>query len=158
MMRRYAFCALVLAACGNGGLTGSWGSTNVPFTFGSTQMTLDPTITFDDKNNATIKLVAHQQAIQDIVATAEGTFTSTSTQLTLTLPKQISAKAGDITQTATTDPDGAQCITISSAKLCFPSPQTNAYAITGDKLTMTVNYKVQDGAVSPLGLQLTKSK
>ena len=156
-MRRFAaLCALVLSACGSGSLTGTWSATGVPFTFGSTAMTLYPTVTFDDKNNATIKLVAHEGDIV-ITATAQGTFTSTSTQLTITLPNTISAKSGDTTLTATKDADGAQCVTIAGAKLCFPSPQTNTYAIAADKLTMTVNYKVQDGAVSPLALQLTKS-
>lgn len=147
--------ATMLTGCGTT-VVGKWSATKVPFVLG---LTLDTTINFDDKNNLTIDLTANNSSGALVVAKATGLYKTSDKNLELTLNTQIIAKdgSGGTLPTQTAD-DGAQCITVASALVCFPSPQTAPYEILADKMNITIKYKVGDAAETPLAIQVTKSK
>lgn len=147
--------ALSLVGCGTS-VVGTWKATKVPFLLG---FTMDPTLTFDEKNNLKVDIAVNSGATSVLTAVATGKYKLGANDLELTFDTQIAAKDGSgaalPTQTSDT---GAQCITFAGAVICFPSPQKSAYQIQGDKMNVIIKYKVGDEAEASLPIQVTKGK
>ena len=143
-----AILACVVTACGGDNLNGKWK--------GNGKLHSD-TLQADVGYTAAATFKSATSAYQidlTIGAPINGTMTMTGTysddgkQLTLKTVTASTQSAGITVEAA--PPAGYTCLNLSLTEVCFKTPQTNAYTVEAQTLTINVQFASADPGVTPL--------
>lgn len=157
-----AALALGASACGPS-IDGTWyqakGTTPLPekICSGGCLLDVEATMVLDDPAKTfDLTLNMAYTALHDSVD-AHGTYELEGTDMTLTFEGfTIDPASGNKASVGT---DGSQCIALkgfANTTVCFPSPQTHAYTLEGDKLTITLDNVIAGAAVSQTTLEMER--
>ena len=154
-LRTLSYFSLSLVACGGSSLVGTWSGNNIPTTI--TQISaVDATVTFTagDMNAKITAKDATNMKVADISAAA--TYTSTDTQITMTLTSVSGTNNSGGALTTSTSGMGtteALCVTPPGVDpVCITKVQTSSYTIKGTEL----NTQIQTSTGTVIPLKLTK--
>jgi hypothetical protein len=158
-LARSLFFALALSACASADpLDGTWrqpnGTTSLP---DGTPLSVDATL---DLQSATstfdLDIVLAVGGLTDSID-ARGAYIDGGDELTLRIDAiTVTPESGN---TAYVADDGSQCVVLmgfGGANVCFPTPQTNPYTLSGDTLAITIDQSITGAPVSETRLTLTR--
>ncbi|MBW2462765.1 MAG: hypothetical protein JRH11_14030, partial [Deltaproteobacteria bacterium] len=157
--------ALTTSACtGADAMGGAWtdpdATTRMPAHLGGGILNVDATLILDaDVAPATfdLNLNLETEGLTDSIV-VQGTYVDNGPDLTLT----VTGFAIDPTSGNTADvaEDGSQCVYMEGfggAGVCFPVPQTKAYALAGDSFDITIVQAIAGADASLTQLNLSRS-
>lgn len=145
-------------------MTGAWvqsdATTPLPAAVGGGDLDIDATLTLDGATSpATFHLLMTLEAsgLADTIE-AEGTYIDGGSDLTLTFTGFVIDP--DSGNTTTIAEDGSQCVILqgfAGTPVCFRTPQTNAYSVGDDTLTVILDHEIAGAPESQTLLTLTRS-
>ncbi len=159
-----AVAALVVACGGGSPVVGTWNQPNgtiaVPAALGGGTVDSQNTLTFDDSvspHTFALEMDLQFMGLTDTLK-AHGTYTDDGANLAMTFTGfDVAAGSGDTASVV----DGNRCITLAplaGATVCFATPQTAAYSVAGDTLTIAIDNEIVGGDMAPTTLTLARSK
>ncbi len=159
-LRLLCVLAAVLAAscAGADPLDGTWRQTDAVVSLpDGTPVDLDATVVLAG-GSFEMHLALSTMGLSDVID-AYGTYEDTGDELALTWGGfTIDPASGN---EARVDENGRHCITqngFGGAEVCFPSPQSSAYGLEGDALTLTIQEAIITQDVGQTELSLTREE
>lgn len=155
----------LLAACSGSSdpVVGTWnepnGTIQIPQALGGGSLDDAVTLTFDDTASPSkfdLKMALSFQGLTDTLD-AQGTYTVKDGSVTFDFTG-FALAAGDTSSVAD---DGSQCVTLNAlagATVCFTTPQTDAFQLSGDTLTLAIDNRIVGADAAPTTLTLTRGK
>jgi hypothetical protein len=166
MLRRLVAAStlgLLAAACGGADpVSGSWNQPNgaiaIPATLGGGTVDANVTLSFDDTVSPPtfdLKMDLSFMGLTDKLD-AQGTYAESGGSMTLDFTGfAIAPGSSDTSNTESGNP----CITLNDlagATVCFMTPQTDGFQVTGDTLTIAIDNQIAGGDAAPTTLTLSR--
>jgi len=161
----FSFTLLVLSStlgCASGEpLTGTWtqpnATTQLPPSLGGGILNVNATLLGSSPRAFDMTLALETLGLTDTIR-LRGTYVQAGTDLTLELSGFVIDPAS--MNTSRVSATGEQCIVLmgfAGTEVCFPTPQTHPYSVSGNTLTMTLDHEIAGAATSQTHFALTRS-
>lgn len=160
-MRSLIMVSLLAVACGGSSVSGTWNEPNgtipVPQALGGGNVQTNNTLVFATDDTFTLTMQLQFMGLTDTLA-AKGTYKDDGSSVAMTFTGfDVAQGSGDTAETI----DGNECVTLAAlagATVCFATPQSAAYTVSGSTLTIAIDNEIVGGDMTPTTLTLTRAQ